>query len=194
VCRCVGARQSATGCRCPGQVQRSSARQEGPARWNCRMPSTMLSPGTPPHLPSVPGVVFVLARTGAYSPCRGFPAVVLEGVAFEVPGVRDVAWAGGGAESPHVDELVADRAVALHDQIVRLGLRARHPFSIKETAVVVRTTETVLRSMPYAVRFGRRLRQAHRTADRAELDRSAGARSPSAPPPGPVQPQGRSVQ
>ena len=118
------------------------------------MPSTMLSPGTPPRLPSVPGVVLVLARTGADSLCRGSPAVVLAGVAFEVPGVRNVARAGGFVETPHVDELVADRAVALHDQIVRLRLCARHPFSIKETTVVVRTTETVLRSMPHAVRFG----------------------------------------
>jgi len=99
------------------------------------MPSTMLSPGTPLRLPRVPGVVFVLARTGADSPCRGFPAVVLAGVAFEVPRVRNVARAGGFAETPHLDELVADRAVALHDQIVRLRLRARHSFSIKETTV-----------------------------------------------------------
>ncbi len=95
------------------------------------MPSTMLSPGTPPRLPRVPGVVFVLARTGANSLCRDSPAVVLAGVTFEVPGVGNVARAGGVAETPHVDELAADRAVALHDQIVRPGLRARHPFSIK---------------------------------------------------------------
>jgi len=118
------------------------------------MPSTMLSPGTPPRLPRVPSTVLVLARTGANSPCRGSPAVVLAGVASEVPGVRNVARAGGFAETPHGDELVADRAVALHDRIVRLRLRARHPFSIKETTVVVRTTDTVHRSMPHAVRFG----------------------------------------
>ncbi len=91
------------------------------------MPSTMLSPETPPRLPRVPGVVLVLARTGANSLCRGPPAVVLAGVAFEVPGVRNVARAGSFAETPHGDELVADRAVALHDQIVRLRLRAHHP-------------------------------------------------------------------
>jgi len=65
------------------------------------MPSTMRSPGTPPHLPRVPGVVFVLARTGANCPCRGFPAVVFAGVAFEVPRVRSVARAGGFAETPY---------------------------------------------------------------------------------------------
>jgi len=97
------------------------------------MPSTMRPSGTAPHLPRVPGVVFVLAGTGADSPGRGVPAVVLAGVALEVPGVRNVARAGGVAETPHVDELVADRAVALHDQIVRLRLPAHHPFSIKET-------------------------------------------------------------
>jgi len=86
------------------------------------MPSTRLSPGTPPRLPSVPGVVFVLARTGANSPCRGFPAVVLAGMALEVPRVRDVARAAGFAETPHVDELVADRAVALHHPSVRLPI------------------------------------------------------------------------
>jgi hypothetical protein len=122
------------------------------------MPSTMLSPGTPPRLPRVPSTVLVLARTGANSPCRGSPAVVLAGVAFEVPGVRNVARAGGFAETPHVDELVADRAVALHDQIVRLRLPAHHPFSLKETTVVVGTTDTVLRSMPHAVRFRGRCR------------------------------------
>ncbi len=106
------------------------------------MPSTMLSPETPPRLPRVPSTVLVLARTGANSPCRGSPAVVLAGVAFEVPGVRNVARAGGFAETPHVDEFVADRAVALHDQIVRLRLPARHQYLIKETTVVVGTTET----------------------------------------------------
>ncbi len=93
-------------------------------------------------------------RTGADSPCRGSPAVVLAGVAFEVPGVRNVARAGGFAETPHVDEIVADRTVALHDQIVRLRLCARHPFSLKETTVVVGTTDTVFGSMPHAVRCG----------------------------------------
>jgi len=122
------------------------------------MPSTMLSPGTPPRLPSVPSTVLVLARTGANSLCRGSPAVVLAGVAFEVPGVRNVARAGGFAETPHGDELVAYRAVALHDQIVRLRLPAHHPFSLKETTVVVGTTDTVLRSMPHAVRFRGRCR------------------------------------
>jgi len=51
-------------------------------------------------------------------------------MALEVPGVRNIARAGSFAETRHVDELVADRAVALHDRIVRLWLCARHPFSI----------------------------------------------------------------
>ncbi len=45
--------------------------------------------------------MFVLARTGANCPCRGFPAVVFAGVAFEVPRVRSVARAGGFAETPY---------------------------------------------------------------------------------------------
>jgi len=136
------------------------------------MPSTMLSPGTPPRLPSVPGVVLVLARTGADSPCRCSPAVVLAGVAFEVPGVRNVARAGGFAETRHVDELVADRAVALHDQIVRLRLRARltvFGVSARFTALPGCTARRTPRGMksreknpivPSPLRFGRSRRAA----------------------------------
>jgi len=146
------------------------------------MPSTMRSPGTPPRLPRVPGVVLVLARTGANSLCRGPPAVVLAGVASEVPRVRNVARAGGVAETPHVDELAADRAVALHDQIVRLRLRARHQFSIKETTVVVRTTDTVRWSMPHAVRFGGAAVSPSRPLSHAVMSvRSRGVRRPDPP-------------
>ena len=87
--------------------------------------------GTPPT--KCPGRRVRSCRNRADSPGRGVPAVVLAGVALEVPGVRHVARAGGVAETPHVDALVADRAVTLHDQIVCQGLPAHHPFSIKET-------------------------------------------------------------